>query len=214
LCRRSDRAQAKRSIPNAIKTADALEKERSMTNVSNDELRRFDEEVRASQRRIGGGRVAMDSTALRKAIRSHREAACRYVEIHCAMAASQPGYLQPAFVVATAYQVEFNDDSLVSMVAERAKSLDAWDDISRIGIARDMESASGEPPEREAARQWWKTSPKEGGICDECRTPLRRGDGYLIDGRIILIGEKKIEAGLELLCQKCFETGKKERTIP
>jgi hypothetical protein len=185
-----------------------------MVQVSNEELRRFDEKLKACQRRIGGGKVAMDSDALRKAIRLHKEAAYRYVEIHCAMAASQPGYLQPAMIVASGFQVEFDDASLVSMVGERAKALNAWEHIKRIGISPDMESAQGEPPEKEAARQWWKNSPKDSGMCDECRAPLRRGEGYLVDGRVLVIGEQKVNVGLELLCQTCFDTGKRNRTIP
>ena len=186
-----------------------------MADVTAEELRQFDDELSACQRRIGGGKIVMDSTAVRKAIRAHKNAARRYVEIHCAMASSQPGYLQPAYLVATAYQVEFEDDSLASMVAERAKALNAGDELSRIGIGpRDSGALRGEPPEREAARQWWKKSTKENAICDECRAPLRRGDGLLVDGRVAVIDDRKIPVGLELLCQNCFERGKAQRTIP
>jgi hypothetical protein len=39
--------------------------EETMVQVSNEELRRFDEKLKACQQRIGGGKVAMDSAALR-----------------------------------------------------------------------------------------------------------------------------------------------------
>jgi hypothetical protein len=130
------------------------------------------------------------------------------------MAASQPGYLQPAMIVASAFHIEFEDDSLVSLVGERAKALNAWEHIKRIGFSANLESAQAEPPEREAARQRWKTSQKDGGMCDECRTLLRRGEGYLVEGRVFFIGDQEINVGIEILCQKCFDIGKKNRTIP
>ncbi len=70
-----------------------------------------------------------------------------------------------------------------------------------------------EPPEREAARQWWKSDPlREWGpkvICDSCNTQLHTGDGYLLDGRLMMMDVMgkgvKVNLGLELFCQACFE---------
>ena len=65
-------------------------------DVSNETLNRFTAALEAATERLGGGKVGLDSNRVRAAVREHREAAQRYVELHCVMAASQPGYLQPA----------------------------------------------------------------------------------------------------------------------
>jgi hypothetical protein len=127
------------------------------------------------------------------------------------MAASQPGYLQPAIMVAAAYRVEFEDNELMELVTNRARELGAEEHLESVGFAASTAELQKEPPEREAARQWWKSSNKKDGMCDSCREPLRRGEGYLIDGRLMMIGEQKINLGIEILCQRCFE---KYRTDP
>jgi hypothetical protein len=174
-------------------------------NVSNEELKAFDGGFRDCMKRLGGGKVGIDSTCVRKLVRLHPEPACRFVEIHCFMAQSQPGYLQPALIVAGAYQVEFNDPRLMNMVAEKAKALGAEDHLAGIRFAPDLERASQEPPERAAAREWWRTSDKDQGRCDNCSRPVRRGDGYLITGRQMMMGERILDMGTELVCRDCFD---------
>ncbi len=175
-----------------------------MPHVPNEDLDKFDQELRQAMQRIGGGKVAVDSKGVRAAVRNHKAAAYRYVELQCYMAASQPGYLQPALMVAGAYQVEFADDGLMRMVLDKATELDAMDHLNGVGYAPSMAELPKEPPEREAARQWWKSSEKQEGKCDSCQAPLRRGEGYLLRGRIMMIGPMKVNLGDELLCQACF----------
>ncbi|MFO1432754.1 MAG: hypothetical protein U1F76_21975 [Candidatus Competibacteraceae bacterium] len=176
-----------------------------MPYVPQQDLEKFDQEFRQAFQRLGGGKIAADSNSVRAAVRSNQAAAYRYVEIHCQMAASQPGYRQPAIAVAAAYQVEFNDPVLVELVMKRAEELNAMEHLKSIGFAPNMAELQKEPPEREAARQWWKSSSKNDVMCDSCRIPLHRGDGYLIDGRLVMIGEMKINLGIEILCQNCFQ---------
>ena len=75
-----------------------------------------------------------------------------------------------------------------------------------------------EPPEREAARQWWKSNPMAKGICDSCNIQLHTGDGYLLDGRLMMFDVMgkgvKINLGLELFCQTCFEQYRYEPRDP
>jgi CRISPR/Cas system-associated protein Cas10 (large subunit of type III CRISPR-Cas system) len=182
-----------------------------MPYVPQQDLERFDQDLRKSFQRLGGGKLGLDSNSVRAAVRSNKDAAYRYVEIHCHMAAGQPGYLQPAIIVATAYQVEFDDETLVDMVMKRANDLNAMAHLEAVGYAPSLADLQKEPPEREAARQWWKSSSIKEGMCDSCRTPLRRGDGYLLNGRLVMLGELKINLGTELLCRECFE---KYRSAP
>lgn len=176
-----------------------------MPHLPNEDLEKFDRVIRDSFKRIGGGKLAIDTKDVRKAVRSNKAAAHRYVELYCAMAASQPGYLQTAMMVASAYQVEFEDDSLFTMVTDRARKLGAMEHLRSIGVGPSMEDLTRESAEREAARRWWRSSKKKEGMCDACRAVLRRGDGYLIDGRLQMLGETKINLGIELLCRSCFE---------
>ncbi|MCX6678643.1 MAG: hypothetical protein NTU95_11975 [Methanothrix sp.] len=174
-------------------------------NVTNKEMEAFDKGFHDCMERIGGGKVAADTTCVRRLVRLQPQIACRFVEIHCFMAQSQPGYLQPALMVAGAYQVEFNDDCLMKMVLDKAKDLKAEDHLARIRFAPDMDSLSRELPERTAAREWWRSSVKEQGHCDNCSKPIRRGEGYLISGRQMMMGEHIIDLGKELVCRDCFD---------
>src|SRR5687767_10067502 len=105
-----------------------------MPNVSNESMKAFAEKIQNAAQRLGGGKVGLDSNVIRAVVRADKDAAYRYVEVHCMMAASQPGYLQPALIVATAYQIEFGDDVLVKMVNERAGALDANAHLRGIGF--------------------------------------------------------------------------------
>lgn len=185
-----------------------------MPHVTQQDLEKFDQALRSSYQRVGGGKIGFDTDAVRAAVRSNKAAAYRYVELHCHMATSQPGYLQPAMMVAVAYQVEFNDKSPVEMVLKRAEELNAMEHLESMGFASSMADLEKEPPEREAARQWWRSSSKKDGMCDACRTPLRRGEGYLLDGRLMMIGELKMNMGKEVLCARCFQKYRSEPRDP
>jgi hypothetical protein len=175
-----------------------------MPKVSDEAIRAFSEGIEKCTNKIGGGKVGIDSACLRVLIRNNRDAAYRYVELHCLMAESQPGYLQPAIIVASAYQIEFGDDSLYQMVMVKVKELEAEGHIQSIGYAKSLEEATAEPPERVAAKAWWQKSGQTEGRCDNCYQPLRRGEGYLIEGRSMMIGATRVDMGEEIICQNCF----------
>jgi hypothetical protein len=94
-----------------------------VNQVTNEEVNRFQKSFQECTERIGGGKVAMSSTKLRQVIRQQRRAAYRFVEIHLLLAASQPGYLQPAYIVATAIMIEFNDPELMRRIEQKAAEL-------------------------------------------------------------------------------------------
>lgn len=175
-----------------------------MANVSNESIRAFTDGMEKCMKKIGGGKVGMDSTCIRNLVRAHKDVAYRYVELHCMMAQSQPGYVQPAIIIATAYQIEFQDDTLYQMVMNRAKELGAEKHLQAIGIFPNIEEAAAEPPARAEAKAWWRETDKKEGRCDNCARPLRRGEGYMIHGRAYMIGSQRIEMGDEIICQDCF----------
>lgn len=175
-----------------------------MPKVSNEALRTFNEGLDKCMKKLGGGRIFMDTTCVRSVVRANKEAAYRYVKLHLMLAQSQPGYVQLAFSIATAYQIEFQDDTLVQMVMNTVKELGAEKHLSSIGVAKNFEEATTEPPEREAARAWWRTTGRADGKCDRCNRPLRRGEGYLVSGHAVMVGGTRFEMGDELICQECF----------
>ncbi len=93
--------------------------------VSNEDISRFEKSFDECTERLGGRKLSVSSTKLRQVVRQQRRAAYRFVEIHLLMAASQPGYLQPAAIVATALLVEFDDPDPMRSVEQRAAELGA-----------------------------------------------------------------------------------------
>jgi len=177
-----------------------------MGNVSNEAIRVFNTGLEKCTKKIGGGKVGMDSICVRNLVRANKDVAYRYVELHCLMAQSQPGYVQPAIIIATAYQVEFKDDTLYQMVMKTAKDLGAEKHLESIGVSKTMDEATSEPPQREAARAWWHKTERTEGRCDNCNRPLRRGEGYLITGRSFMIDNQRVDMGEEIICQECFNS--------
>jgi len=175
-----------------------------MPKISNEALHAFNEGFDKCMQKLGNRRVGVDSTCLRKLVRENQEIVWRFVELYCVMAQSQPGYLQTVFIVATAYQIEFQDDTLVKMVMEQVDALGAGEHLRDISAAKTIDEAHADPPERTAAIAWWQSSDKTVGRCDNCSRPLRRGEGYLISGRAMMIGSMRVELGNELICQECF----------
>lgn len=180
-----------------------------MPKVSNEALRAFNEGLDKCTKKLGGGKLGMDSTCVRNLVRANKDAAYRYVEIHCVMAQSQPGYVQPALIIAAAYQVEFEDDTLYQMVMNTAKELGAEKHINSLGMFKNLDEATTEPPQREAARDWWRRTGRADGRCDNCNHPLRRGEGYMISGRSFMLGDRRMDRGEELVCQECFNSIKR-----
>lgn len=175
-----------------------------MTSVSNQEIREFSQEFEKCYQRIGNGRVAMDSTCLVNLINSRPKEAKRFIEIYCTLAQSQPGYLQTAYLVATAYSFALKDDSLLEIVKKRVEELDAFEYIKSISTFMTLEEAKAIPPERTAAIEWWKKSGREDGSCDHCSKRLRKGEGYLIKDQVAYLGDQRVDLGDEVICQDCF----------
>jgi hypothetical protein len=109
--------------------------------VSQEELTTFLRKLQETYQRVGGGKVGVDADSVRALVRSNKSAAYRYVQLQCIAAASQPGYLQPAMIIATAYQVEFGDETLVELVLKRAKDLNAMEHLESL-----MTSVQKNPP--------------------------------------------------------------------
>jgi len=183
-----------------------------MGKVSNQSVKKFVERMNECSKRIGGGKVALDNTALRKLVRKNRETAARVVELYCAMAQSNPVYFQGALMIAVAYQVEFGDPSFMKMVHEQAKDAGAEEWLAQIDVLKEMPVPGQEPPERIAAKEWWKSSGRQDGRCDNCYRPIKRGEGYLVRGPIFEMesdfGPKSIDMGEEIICEECFRKTK------
>lgn len=114
---------------------------RTTREVSNEELDRFQKSLDACFERLGSGKLGISATKLREVVRQQKHAAYRYVELHLVAAAGQPGYLQPATLVATAIRVEFGDDEPTRRVQERAVELGARPETWMPGTSLDLESA-------------------------------------------------------------------------
>jgi hypothetical protein len=117
-----------------------------MARADDSEFKAFTSGLSAAYQRIGGGKIALDTNRLRALVREHKAGAFRFVELHCEMAQSQPGYLQPALVVATAYDAEFGGTELVQMVNDRARELGslAAEEISQIQVTLPPEDSPAE----------------------------------------------------------------------
>jgi hypothetical protein len=103
-----------------------------MADVTNEELEDFIEAYQALAQRVGGGKVSIDSRAVRDLVRKRPEVAKRYVEVNCMLAASKPKYLQGALMVAGALAVDFNDYTQIERVYARADQLGVRDELDRM----------------------------------------------------------------------------------
>jgi CHAT domain-containing protein/tetratricopeptide (TPR) repeat protein len=112
-----------------------------MSEVSDEDFAKFCESLEQAYIRLGSGKVGLDTKKLKPIICTQKAAAYCYIEINCAGAAAQPGYLTTAMIIAAACQVEFGDDLIVEVVTQRAKELNAMAYIQGIGIAKDVASA-------------------------------------------------------------------------
>jgi hypothetical protein len=119
-----------------------------MAHINSERIRKFTEAIMGCGQRTGRGKVGFDALKVREVVRGDREAAHRYVELHLVLAASQPGYLQPALLVAGAITVEFNDPQPMMSVVERARELGADDALRSIGVAPGMGQAKAARHER------------------------------------------------------------------
>jgi len=179
-----------------------------LVKVSNEAIEKFSERMDACMKRIGGGKVVTDSVAIRALVHQEPETAARVAEIYCLMAQSNPAYFQGALLLATAYYIEFNNPSLMQMVYEQAKAAGAEDWLRQIGVSREMPTPGQEASERIAAKEWWKRTGRQDGLCDNCARPMMRGEGYLVRGPVYVIetpdGPRSIDMGEEIICEECF----------
>ncbi len=115
-------------------------------DVSQQDFEKFLRELQKLFQRVGGGKASIDFDSVCAVVRSNKAAAYHYVELQCLAAASQPGYLQPAMIVAMAYKMEFNDETLVELVLKRAKELNAMEHLESMGFATSMADFQKAPP--------------------------------------------------------------------
>lgn len=101
-----------------------------MSQTSKQDLEKFAQELQQAYERVGNGKIHVDSNLVRAVVRLNKDTAYHYVELIITMAASQPGYLNEALLVASAYQVEFADNTLLNLVHNRAKELKAMDQMN------------------------------------------------------------------------------------
>lgn len=159
--------------------------------------------------RLGNGKAGVEADKLRLLVRDERVGAGEFVDLHIKIAATNGGYLQPALIVAGAIAVEYEDRSYIERVKTRARQLSIGDPEQTLSFARDLEGARTPPPEKQAATRWWDEHPPDHrAICDNCSTPLGRGDGFIVSDRMLQIEEATFSLGDELLCQKCYQTYK------
>jgi CHAT domain-containing protein/tetratricopeptide (TPR) repeat protein len=118
-----------------------------MSEVSKEDFARFVEQFDACYERIGGGKLRVEADRVRALVRELPGAARGFVEIHCVMAASQPGFLQPAMVVAAAFLAEFDDRTPLEMVEENARTLDGWQHLSAMAVETRQDTRTQGPPE-------------------------------------------------------------------
>jgi hypothetical protein len=158
-------------------------------------MRAYMTEVDKCFERIEGRRLAMNPECLRPLVSRSPEATYRYVEMYCAMAYAQPSFLKIPYVLALLYDDEHNDKRLVDLVWKTANEIGGTEILQQISFAK-MDDLKKEPPERDAARNWWEEIGSQETTCDVCDERLRRGEGFLIES-----ADKK----RELLCRRCFD---------
>jgi hypothetical protein len=177
-----------------------------MATISNEDIRAFGKEIDACVQKRPGGGVQIDTSAMRAAVRKRRAVAERYVELTCLAATTNPSVIQSAMLIASAYQVEFNDPSLIEKVMETAKATGGETWLQRMGVPKRPEEyvPIDRGPERGAAKNWWRSNSMQEARCDNCNRRLQRGEGFAIEGRVCVVGDRRIDMGRELVCETCF----------
>lgn len=179
-----------------------------VSGVSNEAVDAFANRLDACMERIGGGKVQVDTGALRALVREEPKTAVRVAEIYCLMGESNPAYFQGAMTIASAYYVEFKDDSVLKLVQERARRGGGEEALARIETEETMIPPEKAKEARAGAAEWWRRTGRQEGLCDNCAEPLRRGEGYLVRGPVYQVdmpgGPRTIDAGEEIICEQCW----------
>jgi hypothetical protein len=97
---------------------------------------------------IGGGRRQIRLSAVRTLVRENREAASNVARVYSLYAASQPGAIQVAAIVALIYKDEFGDSSIADFVMKNAEELGLGDTLRRISLEDESGRRIGFEPRR------------------------------------------------------------------
>lgn len=99
-----------------------------MAKVTEESIKEFVEYMNECGTRLEEGKIAVNIAALCRLVRKNRETAGQVIELFCMMADTNPAYFQGALSIASAYQSEFNDPSLVRMVEDQARAagVEGW----------------------------------------------------------------------------------------
>lgn len=179
-----------------------------VSGVSNEAVDAFANRLDACMERIGGGKVRVETGALRALVREGPKTAVRVAEIYCLMGESNPAYFQGAMTIASAYYVEFKDDSVLRLVQERARRGGGEEALAGIETEETMIPPEKAKEARDGAAEWWRRTGRKEGLCDNCAEPLRRGEGYLVRGPVYQVdmpdGPRTIDTGEEIICEQCW----------
>lgn len=93
-----------------------------MAKVDEESIKEFIERMNECGTRIEEGKIAVDLPALCSLVGENGGTAVQVTELFCMMAETNPAYYQGALSIASAYQMVFDDSSLVEMVQNQAKA--------------------------------------------------------------------------------------------
>ncbi|HEX8200063.1 MAG TPA: hypothetical protein VF590_06220, partial [Isosphaeraceae bacterium] len=156
-----------------------------------------------------------DERVLDRLVRDHPDGARWFVASAAEATDPSLGELDEAAWVAAALLDAFGDDGPWQLMARRVKALGTFAIENFAVISLVCQCGSWiDAPERDAAKDYWLTSGRDSGWCDRCgdgeRTPLRRGEGFLVEGRTLAfaVGSEleglAFDFGPELICRDCF----------
>jgi hypothetical protein len=71
-------------------------------------------------------------------------------------------------------------------------------------------------PEAAAAAEWWISTKKESALCDDCCAPLKKGQGYEVQGTVFQFddGRQFVDESSSIVCDSCFLRRKSGEKAP
>ena len=96
-----------------------------MTKVSEKSVKKLIEQLNKYCKGFGERGFAVDIKEVQKLVRKNRDAVEYVVKSYCTMAQIDPRLFQHALFIASVYESEFEDSSLVETVAAQAKAAGA-----------------------------------------------------------------------------------------